>query len=595
MSEETTKPHPAIRTFAQDLTEARKKRNQPETDATSDESAPAVSEPAVKKPVEHFKAQAPQKTTRVEPTIVVPEKKEEKKEFKIDTTKKQPSQLPAFHELQEEVNAVTLKQPVKKKYFSKKPAFKVSTRTANKTETKRTNIGYDATIITDTKHKRFNLFTSIQKALGGWFRSLTVSKKKKAPVYTVPDTQRRKGVIQKATSKSGSIFTTDSAELKAKIKQRQKLAAARKAEEEEAGKLSWSPFTDAGFALLESPEESARVSNPHNVAVAFKQQTRPDDIVPEENLPTPPTTPVPSQEIEPDNTPVEDTTTADSRWEAPAPVVAPVIEKTPEPEPTPEPITEVEVESEIAAQAVSEVVAPTPVQKTNTSPEEKTSGLNIQSLNTNALAMSIVAVLSGVIVIFFVAQALVSYLSKVEPVLTIDNTSYLRSATPNPVSLAQLNSMNDIPLQAGIFLDVQYVDTQLFFQNGEVIPPATILSALQFRVLPSFSQSLSDVRFAQINQSEPILVIEFTNIETAMGGFLAWEDTMAQDLKELYLITQSDLAEFSDGTASGKDIRILQSPAGEVLAVYGIVSSDTALVTGSIDTFIEVVNSSFSN
>jgi hypothetical protein len=454
----------------------------------------------------------------------------------------------------------------------------------------RTNIGYDAAIITDTKDSRFNLFSAINSALKNWFKVFSVSKKKKAPIYTVPDTQRRKGVIQKATSKSGSIFTANSAELRAKIKQRQKLAETAKQEKvdegEEEGDLSWSPYTDSGFNLLESPEEIARVANPHNVAVEFKKQAQPADTSPAPKPLIPPVPPAPAIEPVPE-TPAKqaiDTHPIDTRWEAsPEKEIPSVSPVGPEPEPPIVPDTRTE---------------PVPVSQPST-PNQQEEGasldsrnINIQTLSTNTLAISIVAGLSCLVVLFFAGKAVFEYITATEAIAT-DNTSYLLSATPNPVVVTQTNSITDIPLQAGTLLDINYVDTQLFMPGREIVPPATLISALKFNVLPSFTQSLTDVRFAQINDSAPVIIFEFTDADTVLGGFLAWEDTMAQDLKEIYLITQRDGAVFIDNTVAGKDVRTLVSANGQLLAVYGIVSDNTAIITGSLETFSQVLNTSF--
>jgi len=256
--------------------------------------------------------------------------------------------------------------------------------------------------------------------------------------------------------------------------------------------------------------------------------------------------------------------------------------------PTP---VEIEPEVEVAAPApeAPQPVTKPPVEKQPAEPFD----VSIQKLNTNTLSLSIVAGLACVVVIFFVGKAVLEYISTSETVVTFTSTSYLTSATPNPVVITQTNSITDIPLQAGSLQGVDYIDTQLFTPDGNTIPPRTIFSALQFRVLPSFTQSLTDVRFAQINNSAPVIIFEFTDTETALGGFLAWEDTMAEDLKEMYLITQTTGVKFVDDRINNRDVRVLTTATGKVLVVYGIASPNTAIITNSISTFTEVLNASF--
>jgi len=604
MSDKPKKSHSAIRTFAQDLAEARNSRGQ-----STDQATPAATEPtkvttSEPKAVPHQPAQGPAKTTHAEtkaPTISHTPAPKPMSQPKVPTTPTTHS--PAAPSLQEKMDAVTSKKPTpaKKAVTKKTSAPKISVKTNSKPS--RANIGFDATIITDNKDERFNPFTAAAQSFKKWLKAFSLTRKKKSPVYTVPDTQRRKGVIQKATSKSGSIFTADSAELKAKIKRRQKQAEALKQVHDEEGEISWSPFTDTGFALLESPEETERVNNPHNVSVEFKKHSRPESLLVTEKNSIPPVPPAPvaltktetetTKEIKIQKEDEQD----DSRWTAPAKpetTPAPVVEA-PSQEPTPTSLPEVKevVEVEKTPEPVTPPVKiQTPQKEAPIKPKFPKKNF-FQTFNTNALAMGIVAGLSGVVVLFFTAMALIGYLTSIDPVVTYDTTSYLETATANPVAVPQVNSITDIPLQAGTLLGADYVDTQLFYESGEVVPPAVIISALQFRMLPSFVQSLTDIRFAQESQSKPIIVLEFADTDTALGGLLAWEDNMAKDLKEIYLITQSNDVSFIDDTIAGKDIRILQSADGKILAVYGITSDHTAIITSSLETYTYVMQTSF--
>jgi len=383
---------------------------------------------------------------------------------------------------------------------------------------------------------------------------------------------------------------------------------------EEEWEISWSPYTDSGFNLLESPEETAQVVGPHSVAVEFKKQTQPTIPVPTEvpdvktkpelvsdtrverapapKLFMPPVPPAPVATPVPETPDKQEVTTepVDNRWETqPEKEILPVSVE-PEPEPELKPVVLPVTETEPEPAPVSLPTSPKPQEK-DTSGDS--SGLAIEALNTNTLALSIVAGLSCVAVLFFVGRTVFQNTGGPETVVSSDTTSYLQSATPNPVVVAQTNSITDIPLQAGSLLGIDYVDTQLFMPNGAVVPPAIIISALKFNALPSFTQSLTDIRFAQMNNSAPIIIFEFTDANTTLGGFLAWEDTMAQDLREIYLITQLNNLTFSDSRIGNRDVRVLTSSTGQVLAVYGIVSRNTAIITDSPETFTRVLNASF--
>ena len=636
MSDEHTQPHTAIRTFAQDLASARGKRSQ----GTPDDSSTDPDEKGPIEPKESFKAQAPQQTTRTEPKVaastkkavteeelvenkqspkeeVADEKVEVKKESLEKTEKQIPTKTPAFIELKQKAKE-EIKKDVEAAGKKSQPAPTAPKISVNKKPKKagRANIGYDAAIITDNKNKRFNLFSAIGNSLKSWFKAFSVSKKKKAPVYTVPDTERRKGIIQRATSKSGSIFTTDSAELRAKIKQRQKLVETEQQENvegevsvDEKRELSWSPYTDSGFNLLESPDETSDKVGPHNVTVEFKKQTQPAVLA----------AATPDIKKEPELMP-------DTKVE-PASVTEPFVPPVP-PAPVTKAIPETPVKQEVVTQPIDTRWGPQPEQKVlpvSVEPELKTTaspliktepvaaslptdpkpqtknasadsgGLAFETFNTNTLALSIVVGLACVAIIFLVGRIIFQSTGGTEAVVSSDTTTYLQSATPNPVVVTQTNSITDIPLQAGSLLGMDYVDTQLFRPDGEVVPPTTIIAALNFNALPSFTQSLTDIRFAQMNNSAPIIIFEFTDADTALGGFLAWEKTMAEDLREIYLITQLDNLTFSDSRIGNKDVRVLTASTGQVLAVYGIVSRNTAIITDSPETFTRVLNASFDN
>jgi hypothetical protein len=85
-----------------------------------------------------------------------------------------------------------------------------------------------AVIITDTKHKRFKLGEAIATGMTSWWGNKKESAlKKKVPKYTVPEAERRKGVIQKATAKTGVTSTSDHAAVVARIKATKQAPLAR--------------------------------------------------------------------------------------------------------------------------------------------------------------------------------------------------------------------------------------------------------------------------------------------------------------------------------------------------------------------------------
>lgn len=109
-----------------------------------------------------------------------------------------------------------------------------------------------ATIITDAKHGRFKLMPAIKASIKSWFTSKKVSyQAKKIPKYTVPDTSGRKEVIQKATSKTGKLATSDFSSIHERIRNR------NENERKANPPTTWSANTEPGFLLLEEPDSSS--------------------------------------------------------------------------------------------------------------------------------------------------------------------------------------------------------------------------------------------------------------------------------------------------------------------------------------------------
>lgn len=76
-----------------------------------------------------------------------------------------------------------------------------------------------AVIITDTKRKRFKLSEAIVTSVQDWWNNKKqTAQQKKIPKYTVPVAERRKGVIQKATAKTGRESSADHTAVLTRIK-----------------------------------------------------------------------------------------------------------------------------------------------------------------------------------------------------------------------------------------------------------------------------------------------------------------------------------------------------------------------------------------
>ena len=250
-----------MRTFASDLERVKNKQASKKVQSTSTPSTPK------KKPSKANKSKGDKKSVKQVPPVPAPAAK----------VPKAPA-IPVPKDIQD-----TLSNAVKEAVASEGTATQVPAIPKPKPDqalamtTPTRSVG-GGTIITDTKDDGFSLLPAIGTSIDKWVKGLTKKKKKKTPRLAVPETSRRKGVIQAATTKTGTIFTADSDTLKERIKARQR-AAEKIGDEPET---IWTPNTDPGFALLEGEhpdptkeEAEEPADRTENVAVAFKKRATP--------------------------------------------------------------------------------------------------------------------------------------------------------------------------------------------------------------------------------------------------------------------------------------------------------------------------------
>jgi len=142
---------------------------------------------------------------------IVAEKTQSKKS-PVPKVTKAPEKIPSFHELQKAVGAIN-------------QASKTNTDSSDSKKSKNKK-GIQAerrvgggTVITDTKKVGRPQHPSLLTGIASWLTSFK-KKKKAAPKMAIPETRRRKGVIQEATTKTGTIFTADGDTLKERIRER---------------------------------------------------------------------------------------------------------------------------------------------------------------------------------------------------------------------------------------------------------------------------------------------------------------------------------------------------------------------------------------
>jgi hypothetical protein len=565
MDPEPIKTIPKLRTFAQDMERARQKNGI---------VVPSDAKPTVTPKL----GAATSEDVAVSPMAapILPVK---------DVAPLTSTHLPAFHELQKKSPA-TLREPTIQatpptaKPPATPPKRTVSVR-AKKQDLKTPKSVGGGTVITDSKSGDFKLFPSILKSISDWIASFEKSLKKKAePKYVITDTERRRGVIQKATSKTGSIFTADSETLKEEIRRRQQYIP----NQDSAPEINWSPNTETGYALLGSGAPKVVTSN---VTVEFKKQSAPPVAAPAVPKPVPaPVVPSPVF-IEPTYTPPV--------VPEPAPIEIEPVTLQPEPAfevPVPPESTPIK-DSEPTTEADTEESAPIESYALTT-PEAHyriRSVGDIARINTNVLSIGLVGAIAGLIIFIVVVRAFIGFITPDNAVVSIEPAVPLTNL-PSVTDLS-LSTASSQEVLSAVNKDTYSSLTELRFvdQAGQTLNTGTLLPLIGFTNFPNLTRSITDLRMV-VRGEERALVLTVSDSVTAFGSLLSWEKTLPIDLSAILAINTIDLSgTFSDITISNTDVRVYTTTTGEQRLVYGFISGNTVVITTSPAIFSSLLGS----
>jgi hypothetical protein len=566
MSDTPTPNLRRIRTFAEDV---RSVRNQ------GDSSQVAKSAPTAE-----FSA-APSKpptSTEVTPTAAAV--------GSFADVPRQAEHIPSFHELQKKtVSAPTpvLESVTKNSTGPHKPTVTVRART---TGTKpATSSSGGATIITDRSTNKIGFVGGIIQALKSWWRAQKhASAKKKIPTYAVADVERRKGVVQKATSKTGTIFTADNETLKEEIRRRGGAPIPKPAHNEPD--ISWSPNTEVGLPLLSGTTLPVA---PHNVQVTFKKTTAPNTISEPalETAPAKSPTPTPATQ-----TASLGSSPKEARWSnnptPPAHTLPP--NKIPEPvfvapaTAEPLPISPLVAEPE----ALEE---PLPSQGTEMIGDTSAPRLSIGKLippirlTTNRLTYSITGAIVLIVVLGVGAKFAVGQLMNSKEVIPLPPaTSLVKNAVVidhtimNPTKEELINSIQTNSDKTT--KELRYID-----RSGELVKTSTVLSLVGFGESRNFNQTVTDVRLITLGGSRGI-VVKVADPTTALGALLNFEPSIVTSLATTLAISDTSAGEFIDKALGIADARVTASSDGVETLVYGFIDRDTIIFTKSTADFL---------
>jgi hypothetical protein len=498
-----------------------------------------------------------------------------------------------------------------------------------------------ATIITDTKKDRFKLFPAIGESLKNWVQDIRdAQEEKKKPRYTVPETTRRKGVIQKATSQTGKITSADHSTLQERIRQRLEKEVVKYGNDESSeSHVTWTPNTETGFLLLEEPEGGVsnvqvvprknfytnqqeiivrnRESNSRSgFEIETKTEPEPEPILEAEKLPEEQTTP---ENI----TVIEDLITDTDKKETYSETSEETVEKSgfeifskPTEEAIASPVTESTVE-EISSLNESETNSdrsqieekftreeesePIDIIDQDNQPEDdvkyerknRPSNNFLSRVNTNLL--SFIIALVALLALFF--SGLGNTLIENQISKTSSNITNYPKAINSDIKFVSTQKTSREDFIQKILNEIESSDTTQFVfttdeQNREIIKPSILLSRLGFNLEANFSQSITNVYFGSLHRTNPYIALKITDATNARGGLLIWEKNMRYDLFPIFkLKNDSTIANrtFIDGMLGGVDVRVLKDNNGEEEIIYGFVNRDTIIITKNTATFSELL------
>ncbi len=449
---------------------------------------------------------------------------------------------------------------------------------------------YEATIITDAKHNRFNLGGEVIKSLSRWWQNLKKSRSdNRKQKYTVPRAERRKGVIQRATSSTARATTADHSAVIQRIKD-------NKNED-----LRTTSVTASIVSEVTSPTVPV-VPKIEPVPVPLIEYAAP--IITYRNI-------IPT----PDNSQPE--------------IVAMEIEEPEQTEEIEEPLYEEEtVEIPTASNAVVIPIIVTPIKLApiqpnipqNTTGVEEILALNQEKderekemtttkrkglrfalptitiirravENPNHLALGVLSIVTVVFAVYIAVQSLFGTVTETglvateEAVLFTGAVRYQSAfiATNKQTMFDQISSYKN---DETTLYEVVFTDPD----NAEEISAAVILDILETSLPADFSAEIESIVFGYY-RGEPWLALRTNNKNTAYGGMFQWEMELSRNLEPWFgsaVPRNTTGSQFKDGVIDTVDVRVLQSADGRERITYGFVGQNNILITTNTTAFLNL-------
>ncbi len=100
--------------------------------------------------------------------------------------------------------------------------------------------------------------------------------------------------------------------------------------------------------------------------------------------------------------------------------------------------------------------------------------------------------------------------------------------------------------------------------------------------------------YSDANGNKDVFIVATHNFfQNAFAGMLAWENVMADDLKQFFGSTQPDSrlsGHFTDGIIKNKDAREFRTETGNVLFLYSFIDNTKLIITSREATLVEIIS-----
>jgi hypothetical protein len=173
---------------------------------------------------------------------------------------------------------------------------------------------------------------------------------------------------------------------------------------------------------------------------------------------------------------------------------------------------------------------------------------------------------------------------------TIATHQYFNSSALHSVMVRPLSALTITEAIMKHNNEIGVSELQLLSTDEVVVSPTIIISLMQLSLDPSFSASLSDIRFGWY-RGEPFMVMRYAGDSIARGALLQWERTMYRDFLTIFGDTSiTPAVGFKDTVVNGIDTRRFTTSTDNTVLIYGSITSGHTIITTTEMSFINLAN-----